>query len=570
MRRIAVLVLVPMLVLIGCGDDDRRPGGDSGVDSGMGDGGGMDGGDMDAGDVDAGDVDAGDMDAGDVDAGDMDAGDMDAGMTPSEQIAAVRAAAPGPVDLEVAMVLVTYVKPEVGTEPAGFFVQAEMTGPALYVAVDPATLTPAPMVGDAVSFRVTNVADSSGQWRATVIADWMVLSSGNDVTALVQDLSAATDIVSALGSYESELVTVTGTIAADFTAAGTGHVAANIDTAGVMASSDLRLRVPTTVQSTLGLELGCTFTATAPLWRFNAVAQVSAWVDADLTAVTCAAPGVIGAVATSATEVVVTFSRDLDAASVMADGSQFTFDMGLTASAASVTSARQVTLTTSAQTAGTTYTVTVASTVTDVLGTGVDAAMNTAMFAGYTPPPPSVIINEVDYDNVGTDTAEYVELHNPGGSEMALDGLAVVFVNGGTTMATWDYRTIALTGSLPAGGYLVIASSTVTVAPGAIVINFPGATDQIQNGAPDGLAIIDTTTGAVLDALSYEGSITAAPITGVTGTVNLVEGTATTVADNNADPVSLSRLPNGVDTNNAAMDWALGTPTPGAANAAAP
>jgi hypothetical protein len=40
-----------------------------------------------------------------------------------------------------------------------------------------------------------------------------------------------------------------------------------------------------------------------------------------------------------------------------------------------------------------------------------------------------------------------------------------------------------------------------TVAPGALRINF-GAQDQIQNGAPDGVALIDTSTNQVIDALS--------------------------------------------------------------------
>ena len=49
--------------------------------------------------------------------------------------------------------------------------------------------------------------------------------------------------------------------------------------------------------------------------------------------------------------------------------------------------------------------------------------------------------------------------------------------------------------------------------------------------------------------------------------VNLVEGIATTATDSNGVDGSLARLPNGVDTDNAATDWAFsGSPTPGAAN----
>ena len=89
-----------------------------------------------------------------------------------------------------------------------------------------------------------------------------------------------------------------------------------------------------------------------------------------------------------------------------------------------------------------------------------------------------------------------------------------------------------------------------------------------QNGAPDGLALVGP-TGSLLDALSYEGAITAAQIDGAT--VNLVEGTVlpAAVADSNTVAGSLSRSPDGRDTDDAASDWVFTTtPTPGAANVA--
>ena len=51
---------------------------------------------------------------------------------------------------------------------------------------------------------------------------------------------------------------------------------------------------------------------------------------------------------------------------------------------------------------------------------------------------------------------------------------------------------MALSGTLPAGGYLVVADQAVSVAAGATVVRFPLAHDVIQNGAPDGVALIDT------------------------------------------------------------------------------
>jgi hypothetical protein len=172
--------------------------------------------------------------------------------------------------------------------------------------------------------------------------------------------------------------------------------------------------------------------------------------------------------------------------------------------------------------------------------------------AGAPPPPPpaaSLVVNEIDYDQVGADSGGFVEVANTGATAAALDGLALVLINGGDSA---EYERVELTGSLAGGAYLSLAVDA-------------------QNGAPDGVALVDTTTGTLLDALSYEGEIHAATIGGQT--YDLVEGTAlgSAVADSNTVTGSLSRLPDGTDTNDAASDWAFtSTPTPGAANVASP
>jgi lamin tail-like protein len=166
------------------------------------------------------------------------------------------------------------------------------------------------------------------------------------------------------------------------------------------------------------------------------------------------------------------------------------------------------------------------------------------------PPPPSgakLVINEVDYDQVGTDsnTAGFVEIKNVGDSAVDLTGISLVFVDGGQST---EYKRQDLTGSLAAGDYVVVDTDA-------------------QNGAPDGLALVDTAAGTLIDALSYEGEIHAATID--TKTFDLVEGTAlpAEVADSNTIDGSLIRNPDGADTNDAATDWKFTTTlTPGAAN----
>lgn len=183
------------------------------------------------------------------------------------------------------------------------------------------------------------------------------------------------------------------------------------------------------------------------------------------------------------------------------------------------------------------------------------------------PNAPRLVINEVDYDNVGSDTAEFIEIYNAGTAAVSLANIELRLVNG-TGSAQYASHALAAAGTLAPGQYLVVRSANVTVAAGALVLT-PFVSDAVQNGAPDGIALVDVSTQIVLDSLSYEGAMTAATLTGWPTQVNLVEGTVlpTTVADSNTIQQSLARLPNGGDTNNAVVDWAITTTlTPGAAN----
>lgn len=179
-----------------------------------------------------------------------------------------------------------------------------------------------------------------------------------------------------------------------------------------------------------------------------------------------------------------------------------------------------------------------------------------------------LVLNEVDYDNIGIDTEEFIELFNPTTSSVSLAGLAVVLVNGSTGQV---YDTIDLSPqtSLAAGQYLVIAGPNVTIPGGAKHLDPVWSQDQLQNGAPDGVALVDTVTKTVLDALSYEGSILSADLPDFPMPVSLVEGEPlpAATADSSSVERSLCRNPNGGDTDQAATDWGLcGTPTPGVAN----
>jgi len=168
-----------------------------------------------------------------------------------------------------------------------------------------------------------------------------------------------------------------------------------------------------------------------------------------------------------------------------------------------------------------------------------------------------LVLNEVDYDQPGTDFDEFVEIYNGGTDDRDLADLALIFVNG---LSGFEYARAELSeaGSvLPPGGYLVVGSASVvaTLPAGTLSVTLPSSSNNIQNGAPDGLALFDTATLTLLDALSYEGSITNAQFDFIPGTYNLVEGSPATAQDSNSVAGSLIRFPDGTDTDQAAADW---------------
>lgn len=309
------------------------------------------------------------------------------GRTPasiSAQIAAVRAAADGAVNQQIDLALITYVKPSIGGDAPGFFLQAEPSGPAVFVAVAPSSINPVPVAGDRVTLLATQKATVNGMVHVTAITNYLRNGTGEPVDPLRANVTSV-DLAPAVTPYESELISITGTLLDTLSPSGSGYVASTLSTSGSASNSNLQLRLPTLVQDTLDVSKGCNVTARAPLWRNGAQAQASGWVSNDFTVHTCPAPTVLSAASSGTTGVVIHLDRRIDPTSVQANGSQFTFTNGLTASAASVQD-RDILLTTSAQTNGQSYTVTLATSIRDTLGSGMDATARTATFGGFQAP----------------------------------------------------------------------------------------------------------------------------------------------------------------------------------------
>lgn len=119
-----------------------------------------------------------------------------------------------------------------------------------------------------------------------------------------------------------------------------------------------------------------------------------------------------------------------------------------------------------------------------------------------TPPPSDFHINEIHYDNVGTDVGEAIEIEGPAGADVS--GFSLVLFNGDVASGA-AYNTQVLSGVLP----------TSCGTRGVLTVAYPS--NGIQNGSPDGIALVDS-LGQVLEFLSYEGVFTAttAPAAGLT------------------------------------------------------
>lgn len=117
----------------------------------------------------------------------------------------------------------------------------------------------------------------------------------------------------------------------------------------------------------------------------------------------------------------------------------------------------------------------------------------------------TVFINEIHYDNVGIDVGEAIEIAGSAGTDLA--GWSIVLYNGTDGVA---YDTISLSGIIP---NQLKGFGTLAFYPHGI----------IQNGSPDGIALIDPSYN-VIQFLSYEGSFmtNAWPIAGMYSTDILV------------------------------------------------
>ena len=201
---------------------------------------------------------------------------------------------------------------------------------------------------------------------------------------------------------------------------------------------------------------------------------------------------------------------------------------------------------------------TLSVTVTDAAGLTTTASLEVA--AGLFPDLPllpssaTLLVNELDYDQDGnSDTAEFIEILNPGSNPVDLSGYRIELVDGADDE---PYKSFESTAQLAAGGFLVIAKQAVIDEANLLPAGTPTLTltgTGITNG-PDGVRIVSKADGRVVDAVHYEGVV---PGSG--------EGSPA-AADPATASTSIGRCPAGFDSNDNGIDFREMLATPGAAN----
>lgn len=154
-----------------------------------------------------------------------------------------------------------------------------------------------------------------------------------------------------------------------------------------------------------------------------------------------------------------------------------------------------------------------------------------------------LLLNEVLYDPPGADgDAEFVELFALGADTLDLDGIALDFCNGATP-GDWRGLWSAPPGlRLAPGALFLIGEAAVAGAQATVTLDLQNGPDALR--LRRGEQVLDLLGyGAELDPALYE----AAPAPDAVG-------------------LALARCPDGVDTDQNALDWSAAEPSPGALN----
>jgi len=147
-----------------------------------------------------------------------------------------------------------------------------------------------------------------------------------------------------------------------------------------------------------------------------------------------------------------------------------------------------------------------------------------------------VVINEVETRSVTSGLDEFVELYNPCDTDIAIAGWKLAYRSAGGTSESNLVATFAAGAKVPAKGFFLAANSGGAFAASADATFSQGVADDGSVGLRDG-------AGALVDSVGWGSAALTNPF---------VEKA---VAPGPASGGSISRVPNGTDTNDNSLDF---------------
>ena len=185
--------------------------------------------------------------------------------------------------------------------------------------------------------------------------------------------------------------------------------------------------------------------------------------------------------------------------------------------------------------------------------------LGTLLLAAQASGQSAVIINEIDYDQPGQDFGEFIELKNVSQKTIDLSEYSIELINGANYPDVVTYLSLSFETSKPQivpDGYFVLCQhvDVTTLTDAQCNAPSPMTAFQIQNGARDAVHLLKN--GTVVDMVTYDGFME-----------GYAEGTAGAPKDRDTkDGYSISRTPDGLDTDANDFDFKWTCASPGRAN----
>ncbi|ACY18420.1 hypothetical protein Hoch_5945 [Haliangium ochraceum DSM 14365] len=288
----------------------------------------------------------------------------------SSGIVAARTLPMGEALVSIDSAVVTFVKPALGDEPEGFFIQEDPEGLGLFV-VSPTDLpglriTP----GDRIRFDIKELGDVEGVRAAVDIGPLLLLERDVDIAPFELILFDLDDAADNSFYLQSRLISISLNVWGPMSQAGElSYVGVGNDRyLRMLGETALALR-PTGCFADLYLSV---------LWFTEGGEPVpTMWsMESAIDQLVCGRTGVQQASVVDDNTIELRFDRSLTPSTVAADGSQFSFANDALQVSAAQLSGRVVTLTTSTMEPNQSYELTVDTAITDFFGRNLDNGRN--------------------------------------------------------------------------------------------------------------------------------------------------------------------------------------------------